>query len=306
MELPTNIQSAQQTSPTKNLDEKSKAKLQKAVQDFEAMFVNYLLKNMRNTVNKDEESEDGFGGEMMQGMFDYELARQVSRTSNLGVGEMLYKKITGESLPRTNAVSQLKLKNTIDVFPKEINEALPKNIVASSLKESGVAASKQSSMINSPSVVPSTINNTTRSGKLKPSKNVREAVGKYNDIINRASEKYDVDTTLIKAVMASESAGNPKAHSSANAKGLMQLIDSTASMMGVKNSWDPEQNIYGGTKYLRHLLDKFDGDVKLAVASYNAGPAWVEKHKKVPPIQETQHYVRRVMNYLDTLSAEEE
>ncbi len=261
-----NIQQSnvQRTTQPRITDEKAKAKLQKAAKDFEAMFVNYLLQSMRKTVDKAEEEDDGFGGEMMQEMFDQELSKHIAKNSNLGFGEMLYKKMTGEELPRHFATSEI----THAMKPMK---------------------SKQSGAVS-----------------FTPSKNIKDAVGKYDDIINEAAEKYNVDSTLIKAVIASESAGNPRARSSANAKGLMQLIDSTASMVGVKNSWDPEQNIHGGTKYLRQLLDKFDGNIKLAVASYNAGPARVEKEKKVPAIPETQDYVKRVMKYLDAFSAEGE
>ena len=85
----------------------------------------------------------------------------------------------------------------------------------------------------------------------------------------------------------------------------MQLIDSTASDMGVKNVWNPQQNIDGGTKYLKQMLDKFQGDLPNAVASYNAGPAAVEKHGGVPPIKETKDYVSKVLNYLQQFEQQE-
>ena len=89
--------------------------------------------------------------------------------------------------------------------------------------------------------------------------------------------------------------------SKANAKGLMQLIDSTATDMGVKNVWNPAQNIEGGTKYISKMLKKYDGDVELSLAAYNAGPGNVDKYNGIPPFDETQKYVKRVLGYLNYL-----
>lgn len=273
--LPTS--QTKQAAPTVT-DEKQKAKLQRALQDFEAVFVNYLLQSMRKSVQKEDEEGGGFGGEMMQEMFDYELAKHITRSSSLGIGEKLYRQVTGEAMPRTASVP-----------------ALPRQIVAAETSKAvGIEPQLPVQQV------------TAMKKGAAPSRTIKEAVGRYDDIINEASARHGVDTSLIKAVIASESAGNPRALSSANAKGLMQLIDSTATMVGVKNVWDPKQNINGGTKYLRQLLDQFDGNVKLAVASYNAGPARVEKHKGVPPIPETQNYVKKVLRYVDHFTGEKD
>ncbi|HLP16651.1 MAG TPA: transglycosylase SLT domain-containing protein [Bacteroidota bacterium] len=123
-----------------------------------------------------------------------------------------------------------------------------------------------------------------------------ERIKSYNEIIAHAADTVGVDANLLKAMIVEESGGKQHARSSRNAKGLMQLIDSTAQSMGVKNVWDPHQNIQGGARYLKQQLDKFDGDVSLALASYNAGPGNVERYKGIPPFQETRNYVKRVMN----------
>jgi soluble lytic murein transglycosylase-like protein len=130
-------------------------------------------------------------------------------------------------------------------------------------------------------------------------------VARYGDTIHEASKTYGLDPSLIKAVIAVESAGDERAVSSRNAKGLMQLIDSTAAEMGVTDVWDPHQNILGGSKYLKDLMNKFDGDVELALASYNAGPDTVARHGGIPPIPETRKYVNRVMNYLQLFQTAE-
>ncbi len=94
--------------------------------------------------------------------------------------------------------------------------------------------------------------------------------------------------------MQQESAGDPLAVSPAGARGLMQLMPGTADSLGVRDSFDPEQNLAGGVRYLRQLLDRFGGDERLALAAYNSGPGTVERYGDVPPYRETRDYVRRV------------
>jgi soluble lytic murein transglycosylase-like protein len=122
--------------------------------------------------------------------------------------------------------------------------------------------------------------------------------GKFADLIAEAADKYNVDADLIKAVIKAESNFNASAVSSSGALGLMQLMPATAESLGVENPLDPEQNILGGTKYLHRLLDKYNNNVTLAVAAYNAGPGAVDKYGGIPPYSETQTYVKRVLNYL--------
>lgn len=117
----------------------------------------------------------------------------------------------------------------------------------------------------------------------------------YDDIIEEAAAAYGVDEHLIRSIMQAESAFDPFAISRAGALGLMQLMPSIAQEFGVTNPFDPRQNIMAGTRLLRDLLDMYRGNVKLAVASYNAGPTAVRKYgQRVPPFKETQNYVKRV------------
>ncbi|MGL4394083.1 MAG: lytic transglycosylase domain-containing protein [Brevinema sp.] len=121
--------------------------------------------------------------------------------------------------------------------------------------------------------------------------------GLWDDVITRASKEFDVDERLIHAVIQAESAYNPNAVSRAGAQGLMQLMPATAEELGVTDSFSPEQNIIGGTKYLREMLDYYKGDLIKTLAAYNAGPTAVDRSNGIPPYRETREYVPRVLNY---------
>ena len=116
----------------------------------------------------------------------------------------------------------------------------------------------------------------------------------FGELIRKASEKYGVDVDLVFSVVAAESNFNPKAVSRRNARGLMQLLPETARRLGVKDIYDPAQNIDGGTRYLRDLLKRYDGDLALTLAAYNAGPAAVQRYGRIPPYNETIAYVRAI------------
>ena len=120
----------------------------------------------------------------------------------------------------------------------------------------------------------------------------------YDDIIVEAAEKYDMDANLIRAVMQAESAFHPYAVSRAGAEGLMQLMPELSDEMGVSDSFDPRENIMGGARYLKRLLDYHNGNIDLALASYNAGPGNVERYGGVPPFRETRNYVKTIKQIL--------
>jgi soluble lytic murein transglycosylase-like protein len=238
---------------SRRLDEPSALRLRKAVQDFEALFVGYMLKSMREAIPESKLFGDGFGADMMTSMMDAELARTMTQSRSFGLAEMLYRQLTGERA--------------------EAHVPVP---------------------VRAPSSPPA---------EMAPS--VRQRVNAYDTIIREAADTLGVKRSLVKAVIASESAGDAAARSAKDAKGLMQLLDSTASEMGVGDIWNPRENIFGGVRYLRTMLDRFGGDTTRAVASYNAGPGAVERHDGVPPYRETREYVERVMRYLSVFEEEE-
>ena len=120
------------------------------------------------------------------------------------------------------------------------------------------------------------------------------ATAPFREIVKAAASRYSLDADLISSVIAAESNFDPKAISKKNARGLMQLLPETAARFGVKNIFDPQENIDAGTHYLRDLLQRYNNDLALALAAYNAGPERVQQYGRVPPYGETVSYVRRV------------
>ncbi len=119
----------------------------------------------------------------------------------------------------------------------------------------------------------------------------------FHGIIIQVAGRYKVDPHLIRAIILAESGYNPKAKSKKGARGLMQLMPSTAKSLGVEDIYDPEENIDGGVRYFRSLLDRFDGDVQLALAAYNAGSRHVRNYEGVPPFKATRRYIKKVLKF---------
>ncbi len=134
----------------------------------------------------------------------------------------------------------------------------------------------------------------SRWGKWAP----RFRSSEYDDLIALTAQSQELEPALVKAVVHVESAFNPDAVSPKGAMGLMQLMPATAQRFGVRNAFHPEDNVKGGVKYLKLLLDRYDDDLRLALAAYNAGEGAVDQFREVPPYSETQEYVRRVLSTL--------
>lgn len=152
------------------------------------------------------------------------------------------------------------------------------------------------------------LDNASAAAKNKAGKAVKETINtvstrrSFNEIIKEASAAYGIDESIIGAVIKQESSFNPQAKSSCGAMGLMQLMPETAKSLGVKDAYNPEENIMAGTKYLKQKLDEFNGSLPMALAAYNAGSGAVRKYAGIPPYKETQAYVNKIMKSIDQLA----
>lgn len=247
-----------------------KARHEKAARGFESLFVHLLMKEMKSAL-LDEFKPEGnggtFGADTLSTYSDLLFAEEVSNSgAGIGIADMLYRQFTGESLPYKTA-SQI----------PSTSEAMSRS------------NQKTDNLKSETSINPARGNFWER---------INSRLSGYDEAITNASEQNGLPKNLIKAVITAESAGIPNAKSSAGAKGLMQLMDATAEDLGVSNSYDANENIAGGSKYLSLMMNKYD-DVNLALAAYNAGPGNVDKYGGVPPFKETQNYVSKVKRYFE-------
>jgi len=228
-------------------------------QEFEALFTSMMLKAMRRTVPEGSVIPTNMGQQIFTEMLDGEYSKMMSGRNSLGLAEMIFKEIErseGRALPSTGEFN-------VPMW------ALERQAARAGTSPRGMSGRDSAALID----------------------RVRN---NWDSLIEEASARHGVDKNLVTAVIARESAGNPHAVSHKGAKGLMQLMDGTAKEMGVRYSFSPAENINGGVKYLKKMLEMFDGNEKLALAAYNAGPGAVRKHGGIPPFRETIEYVDAV------------
>ncbi len=136
-----------------------------------------------------------------------------------------------------------------------------------------------------------------RETRKKSSQNNWYYRNKYDDLITEASERFGVSFPLLKAIIKAESDFDPQAVSKKGAMGLMQIMPENFKLLGLKDPFDPTQNINAGARYFKQLYERFNGKLALSLAAYNAGPAAVDRYKTIPPYEETEEYVRRVLKF---------
>lgn len=245
-------------------------KLTEACKNFEALLTQRMLNAMFKSTDFSSQFGDGAGGEFFAEMFTGNIAKEAADKNNFGLAEQMLAQITRKHNLSPDALLKIRELSSSDRLTTH---------------------PQVKSVANEPKSQMEILEKFSTNHNLSPDK-----ISRYDSIIDIQSEKQGVDSALIKAVIKNESNGNHKAVSSAGAKGLMQLMDSTAADLGVDNSFHPEQNIAGGTKYLKMMLEKYDNNLPKAIAAYNAGPGNVDKYKGIPPFAETQAYVKKVMS----------
>lgn len=249
------------SSFVKETDLLRQQKAKAIAKEFESIFTAIMLKTMRHSIEISSFLPKSLGEKIFSSLLDEEYARLISNSKLLGLSSLIEREIQ-------------KYENISNPLDKISHKYW--NISSNFLPIYNPMISSTSNSIDY--------------------KKLFERVIRWKDYIEKAAKENSIDKYTIAAIIAQESGGNPFAISRRGAKGLMQLIDSTANFVGVNSIYDPEENIRGGTKYLRYLLDKFNNNETLALASYNAGPLAVEKYRGIPPYKETIDYVKSVMS----------
>jgi len=274
--------------------EQEKARLKKATEEFESFFMYYMLKTMRETVPETSMSEDNvftedMGKDIFDQLFDMHLSKNMSVGGESSISDILYNSM--EKLIETKYKDSPGVDNDVKPLGPETDEIYP---LSSSSSELQVPDENKIYKVEKPEDYLPIAN--------MPKRAVTEdrILSQYGKQINEAAKLTSLDPALIYSVIKVESNGNASAVSHAGARGLMQLVDSTASDYGVKNVFDPGENIRAGSNYLKDLTNRYDS-LELALAAYNAGPSNVDKYGDVPPFKETESYVNKVMETFNTV-----
>ena len=277
-------------APAKGGIEAEKVRLRKATDEFQSFFMYQMLKTMRKTIpenplTKNTPMSDGMGKDMFTDMFDMEIARKGKFGGKNSISDMLYRSL--EKLIDAKYSDQSGSEDSADSIFVPLQPVTPGSHNLNQTEP--FPLERETQPIELPARRPSAfqLEQSVRRTSENP---LRTRFGRY---IDEAAEETQLDSTLIESVIQTESNGNPKAVSSAGAKGLMQLMDSTATDLKVSDVHDPRENIRAGSRYLRQMIDRF-GSLELGLAAYNAGPGNVEKYGGVPPFAETKDYVKRV------------
>jgi Rod binding domain-containing protein len=284
--------------------------LDRAAQEFESLFVQTLLKSMRSTVmNSDLIDNQGEMNTYKQ-MLDEEMADKIGGSGGLGIADMVARQfkpfLDGGGPPDTRQdPGPRPLEDP--AAPVRVQDLAPvptarPRLTAGRNFERALAAYGAEPVRPAPAATDSLLRLQRAAAAVGG--DTATAVARFGADIDAAAQAEGVPPELVTAVLVRESAGRPEARSHAGARGLMQLMPDTAREVGVADIHDPAQNIRGGARYLARMLDRFDGDTRLALAAYNAGPGTVSRAgNAIPDYPETIRYVGKVEQLLDELLA---
>ncbi len=253
-----------------------------------------MLKTMRETIPDSQTEKDGLfsggmGKDIFTQMFDMQMSDKMATGGRNSISEMLYKSMEKVLVAQEGGVNK-----PLDIKPLKPEKTGPIELRKNDFQQLTKPEKQIKIDANPTKFLPAPSRPRSVAGDT--------ILSKFGQHIDEAAKRSSLDPALIISVIQAESSGNPQAVSAAGAKGLMQLSDSTATDYGVKQVFDPGENITAGSKYLRNLIDRF-GSVKLGLAAYNAGPGNVEKYGGVPPFKETTDYVNKVLDTLKTIAA---
>jgi len=270
--------------PGANADEAARKRWKTSL-EFEALFLGQMYKAMRGGSMGGGLTEMSPGREMFTEMLDQEYAQLPSRSPQMAGPEGMRRAAAGVS----------------NGMAAQIYRSLSRGLETpgESEDESVVPALSLARLLGSRRRGPG----SRGPGSASPSPALSEKA--LDPIVDQAAKTHGLSRELIQSVIRHESENRPLAVSKAGAKGLMQLMDTTATDMGVANVFNPRENVMGGSKYLKLMLDRYQGDEKLALAAYNAGPGAVDRHGGVPPFAETRMYVDRILKTKGELETRE-
>ncbi len=276
MGMANDLKSLQSASSAKSGAQADREKKWKAALDFQSMFLGQMYKAMRKSTLGAELTEKSSGREIFTEMLDQEYARMDSKNPAVAGLAGMQKAGSGASNSLAAQIYRTLLRQDGQADGMEAAPAISFR-AAFAASRNGLDGRRPASGSNGAAKTPA-----LPGAALDP-------------LVEAASKAYGVAKNLIKSVIGRESGSRHLAVSPAGAKGLMQLMDTTAADLGVRNVFNPRENVMAGTLYLKRMLDRFGGDEKLALAAYNAGPGAVERFGGVPPYAETREYVEKVL-----------